>query len=115
MKHDALEHIPGVREIRAHRRELEQWHAEFDRQADSENGITSMPPCPADRREELRAMYPDAHAYLTALAYSSAANIAKSRAGGRALQRMADGVPPVEAAADMAREWQAYCDAHMWD
>lgn len=110
-----LEDIPGVREIRDNIEALEAWDAEFARQMDSEDGVMSMPRHPGDHTEELKKAYPDAAAYIKACAWRCAAHYVKSSAGERAIKRMAEGVKPTEAVADMEREWNEYIDAHMWD
>lgn len=80
-----------------------------------ERGAVKMPQQPTEDTAALAAQYPAAAAYLKAEAYEYASNYAKSEAGRKAKQAIADGADYSEALAQMEAEWQAHCEEHKWD
>ena len=88
----------------------------FARMMDDEMNDGANPPQkPVDDIAALKAQYPAAAAYLKAEAYEYASHYAKSAAGRKAKQAIADGANYGEALAQMEAEWQAHCEEHIWD
>ena len=108
--------VPGLEILRDVLTRQEMYHDAFNRMMEDEGNDGARPPKrPTDDIEGLKAQYPAAVAYLKAEAYEDASNYAKSAAGKKAKQAIADGVNYSEVIAQMEAEWQAHCDEHMWD
>lgn len=105
--------IEGLKELESAHEAAEEYHNKSSKAMDSED--ERFPPKPNINIAELAAKYPRANAYLTAESWSMAANYAKSAAGKKALERIIDGEDYETAIAEMNREWDEYCKAHMWD
>jgi len=105
--------VPGL-EILADARAKWDMYYEAQRAA-IERGAVKMPQRPVEDVKALAEQYPVAAAYLKAQAYEDATNYAKSEAGRKAKQAIADGANYSEALAQMEAEWQAHCDKHVWD
>lgn len=59
--------------------------------------------------------YPIAAAYLKAESFENASNYAKSSAGKKAKERIANGEDYITALADMEAEWNEHVEANMWN
>lgn len=106
--------IPGLKEIKAAKEDLENWHYEWEDSFRDVGGL-GVRPKPQYDFEELYKKYPRANAYLKAEAYSCAANYAKASAGKKALERVINGEDCDTVLSEMEAEWSAYCDEHIWD
>lgn len=106
--------IPGLKEIKAAKEDLENWHYEFEDSFKDVGGM-GVRPKPQYDFEALYKKYPRANAYLKAEAYSRAANYAKASAGKKALERIINGEECDAVLAEMESEWSAYCNEHVWD
>lgn len=106
--------IPGLKEIKAAKEDLENWHYEWEDSFHDVGGL-GVRPKPQYDFDELYKKYPRASAYLKAEAYSRAANYAKASAGKKALERVINGEDCDTILAEMEAEWSAYCDEHIWD
>lgn len=106
--------IPGLKEIKAAKEDLENWHYEWEDSFRDVGGL-GVRPKPQYDFEELYKKYPRANAYLKAEAYSRAANYAKASAGKKALERVINGEDCDTVLPEMEAEWSAYCDEHIWD
>lgn len=104
--------IEGLKELEAAREAAEEYHNKFSKAMDSED--ERFPQKPNINIAELTAKYPRANAYLTAESWSMAANYAKSAAGRKALERIIEGEDYGTVIAEMNREWNAYCNEHIW-
>lgn len=82
--------IPGLKEIKAAKEDLENWHYEFEDSFKDVGGM-GVRPKPQYDFEALYKKYPRASAYLKAEVYSRAANYAKAAAGKKALERIING------------------------
>lgn len=108
--------VPGLKALRDALARQEMYREAFVRMMDDEMNDGANPPQkPADDMAALMAQYPAAVAYLKAENWENASNYAKSAAGSKAKQAIADGVDYSEALARMKAEWQAHCDKHVWD
>ena len=108
--------VPGLQALRDALSRREMYHEAFERMMDDEFNDGARPPKkPADDIDALNAQYPAAVAYLKAESWECASHYAKSSAGSKAKQAIADGADYNEALAQMEAEWQAHCDEHIWD
>jgi len=105
--------VPGLDALRDARNQWDMYHDAFNRAIDRDD--VRMPNQPTVDAKALTAQYPVAAAYLKAEAYEYASNYAKSSAGRKAKQAIANGMDYTEALAQMEDEWAAHCDAHKWD
>ena len=108
-----IEAIEGLKELEAAREAVREYHDKFIDAMDSGDGL--FPPTPKVNIDDLSAKYPRANAYLTAESWSMSENYIKASAGEKALERIIDGENHETAIAEMKREWDEYCKAHMWD
>lgn len=106
--------IPGLKEIKAAKEDLENWHYEFEYSFRDVGGM-GVRPKPQYDFEALYKKYPRANAYLKAEAYSRTASHAKASAGKKALERIINGEDCDTVLSEMKAEWSAYCDEHIWD
>ena len=107
--------IEGLEEIQNAIDAVMTWKAEFNRQMESESGVTSMPTSPADNIDDLRKQYPRAAAYLDAKGYANATHDVKCSCGKTALEKIINGDDYAAAIAEMETEWNNYCKDHMMD
>jgi len=108
--------VPGLEILRDALARREMYGEAFARMMDDEMNDGANPPQkPVDDIAALKAQYPAAAAYLKAEAYEYASHYAKSAAGRKAKQAIADGANYGEALAQMEAEWQAHCEEHIWD
>ena len=113
-RHAKIDAIEGLKEITAAEREIAAWHAEFNRQADTEDGVLYMPEYPNYDLKAMYAQYPHAAAYIKAREYAEKENDELAAIGRRALDAVIDG--DYEAAmATMDADIERFSDAHMWD
>lgn len=106
--------IQGLTELRAAYDDLEDWREEWDKSFDDVGGL-GVRPKPQYDFEAMRKAYPRAAAYLDAEAYFLAKNYAKSAAGKKALEAIKNGEDCATALETMKKEWQDYCEEHIWD
>lgn len=115
-RQEKINSIPGLKEIKEARRDLEKWSDEFRASFESEDGGgVGVRPKPKYDLAAMYAKYPRAKAYLLADEYADAANYAKAKAGEKAREAIINGEDPEAAIATMEAEWTAYTQAHMWD
>lgn len=108
--------VPGLNELRAACEDVARYHEQFERMMEDEGNDGARPPKPIKGDvDALRAQYPVAAAYLKAESWSYAEHYAKSGAGKKAMERIANGEDHVAAVADMEAEWSAHCSKHIWD
>lgn len=106
--------IPGLKEIRDARADLDAWHDEWEDSFRDVGGL-GVRPRPEYDFEEMYKKYPRAWAYLQAEDFSYSANFSKAASGMKALDAIIDGADPETAIAAMKAEWSDYCNRHMWD
>lgn len=106
--------IQGLSELRAAYRDVEEWREEWYKSFENVGGF-GVRPKPQYDFEAMREAYPRAAAYLDAEAYFSSANYAKSAAGKKALEAIKNGEDYTTALETMKKEWQDYCDEHIFD
>lgn len=109
-----IDSIPGLKEIRAAREDMEKWHQEFNASFDDVGGL-GVRKKPEYDFTAMCEKYPVANAYLTAEAYAGSSNYAKSAAGEKALDAIINGADPAETIEAMEAEWNAYCENNIWD
>lgn len=106
--------IEGLKEITAAEREIAAWHAEFNRQANTEDGVLCMPEYPKYDLKAMYAQYPHAAAYIKAREYAEKENDELAAIGRKALDAVIDG-DYTTAMAAMDADIEKFTDAHMWD
>lgn len=108
--------VPGLEALRDALSRQEMYREAFARMMDDEMNDGANPPQkPVDDIAALRAEYPAAAAYLKAENWECASHYAKSAAGRKAKQAIADGADYSGALAQMEAEWQAHTEKHIWD
>lgn len=110
-----IDAIPGLKELRAARDDLERWREEFDANIYAGDSGVGLRPKPKHDIAALEAKYPRAANYLKAEAMSYAAHYVKAGAGQTALERIINGEDGFQALADAEAEFSAYCREHIWD
>lgn len=105
--------VPGLEILRDARSKWEMYHEAFSRAID--RGDVRMPQRPVEDMDAIKAQYPAAVAYLKAESYEYASHYAKSAAGRKAKQAIADGDNHIEALVQMEKEWSDHCNEHIWD
>ena len=105
--------VPGLDALRDARSQWSSYHDAFSRAID--RGDCRMPSKPVVDAKAIAEQYPAAVAYLKAESYEHASHYAKSAAGRKAKQAIADGADYAEALAKMEAEWSAHCEEHIWD
>lgn len=106
--------IPGVREIQEARNEFAQWHYDFNKAMDSEDGASVFRACPQNPKE-IEAKYPDAVFALEMERLSNSANYEIASYAGNAYEMLCEGNPIDEVRAYYEKENKAFVERHMWD
>jgi len=107
---------PGLKELEAAYNDIERYHREFDAMMENESNDGINPPKPITANpQELAKKYPIAAAYLKAERWELASHYAKSSAGKRAKEKIANGEDYNAALAEMEQEWSEHTRAHAWD
>lgn len=114
LRRKKIDAIPGLKEIRAAMDDLKAWQKEFNDSFRNCGGL-GVRAKPMYDFDSLFATYPRAAAYLKAEKYQDADNYAKSSAGEKALEAIINGADPAETIAAMEKDWNGYCDKHIWD
>lgn len=106
--------IEGLDEIIEARRDLENWHYEFQKSFYDVGGL-GVRKKPEYDFDAMYARYPIAAAYLKAESFANASNYVKANIGNDARERIINGDNPEAVIAEMEKEWHEYCEAHIWD
>lgn len=107
------EFIPGLKEIKKAKAELNNWKNKFNASFESEDA-TPLPKHPESNLDELMNKYPQASAYLKMEALSNSADYELSSIGDIALEMVVDG--DWEKAIKYASEKESeFADKHLWD
>lgn len=111
-----IDSIEGLRELTDAYIDIRRYRDEFEAMMEDESNDGVFPPKrPEANIDELRTLYPRADAYLKAKDWCNAANLVKSVAGEKAMERIIDGEDYVQAITDMEAEWKAHCLDRMWN
>lgn len=111
-----MANVPGLQILRDAISRQEAYREAFNRMMEDESNDGANPPKkPTDDIVALKAQYPAAAAYLKAESYEYASHYAKSAAGRKAKQAIADGADYTAVLAQMEAEWSAHCAEHVWD
>ena len=106
--------IPGLAEIRAAQNEVTAWDKEFNRLAESEDGVSVFRTRPQYDFAAMSAKYPQAAAYLKAESLSLKSNYELAAIGDKALEMVIDG--EWQAALDYIKvENDKFVERHLWD
>jgi len=108
------QNVPGLEILRNARYEWEEYHYKYNRYIENDT-LGRTPVKPATSLEQLNIQYPVAVAYLKAESYENASNYAKSAAGKKAKERIANGEDYITALTDMEAEWNEHVEANMWN
>jgi hypothetical protein len=111
-----IANVPGLDILRDALTRQEMYQVAFNRMMEDEGNDGARPPKkPTDDIATLKAQYPAAAAYLKAESWEYAGHYAKSAAGRKAKQAIADGADYTAVLAQMEAEWSAHCAEHAWD
>lgn len=106
--------VPGLEELRHVRDEWEAYQYRFNKFIEGDC-IGHAPIKPTVQISTVNETYPIAAAYLKAESFENASNYAKSSAGKKAKERIADGEDYTTVLADMEAEWTEYTMANIWN
>ena len=106
--------VPGLEELRQIRNEWEEYQYKFNRFIEG-GCIGHAPIKPTVQISTANETYPIAAAYLKAESFENASNYAKSSAGKKAKERIANGEDYITVLADMEAEWNEHVEANMWN
>lgn len=109
-----IDAIEGLNVILDAREDLESWREEFKESFKDVGGL-GVRPKPSYDFDELYKKYPRAAAYLKAESFEYSHNYEKSSIGKRAKERIINGEDHETVIRQMDQEWEAYCDAHLFD
>lgn len=106
--------IEGLDEIIEAKRDLENWHYEFQKSFSDVGGL-GVRKKPEYDFDAMYTRYPRAAAYLKAESFANASNYMKANAGKNAKERIINGDNPETVIEEMEKEWHEYCEEHIWD
>lgn len=113
-KEQIFNSIPGVVEIQNARNEYYQWHYEFNKAMESEDGAGVFRACPPNPGE-IEEQYPDAVFALEMKRQKNSANYEIASYTGKAYEMLRDGQPIDVVKAYYEAENKAFIERHMWD
>ena len=108
-----IDAIEGLKEIRAARQDLENWHDEFEKSFEDVGGL-GVRAKPEYDFAAMKAQYPRAAAYLRAEAEACKSNYELAAIGQKALEEVIFG-DWEKAMETMDAEIKAFCEKHAWD
>lgn len=114
LRQKKIDAIPGLSEIRTAISDLKDWHREFEASFNDCGGL-GVRAKPEYDFDKLYAKYPRAEAFLKAESFSNSNHYVKSAAGKKALESIIDGADPQKTIELMEKEWDKYCNEHIWD
>jgi hypothetical protein len=106
--------VPGLEALRLIRNEWETYSYKYSRYIDN-GALGEAPVKPSVESSVVATQYPVAAAYLKAESFEMASNYAKSAAGQKAKQRIANGEDYIIALAEMEAEWTQHAKENMWN
>ena len=110
---EAIESIPGVKEIRAASQEYDDYREEFSRCMERGDGI--LPATPKTDLDALRKQYPGAVFVLELYDKTHSANDEISAIARKAYSALADGESVETVKAQYDADMDAFSEKHIWD